>query len=75
MEQITIDTRGMACPLPVLRVRKTMRGVAAGAEVLILATDPGAEDDMRAYCATSGSRFLSSATSEDGILRILIQKC
>jgi TusA-related sulfurtransferase len=52
-----------------------MRGVAAGAEVLILATDPGAEDDMRAYCATSGSRFLSSATSEDGILRILIQKC
>lgn len=65
----------MACPLPVLRVRKTMRGIAAGAEVLVLATDPGAEEDLRAYCATSKSRFLSSATSLDGILQIVIQKC
>jgi tRNA 2-thiouridine synthesizing protein A len=64
----------MACPLPVLKVRKAMRSVDAGSEVLILATDPGAEDDLRAFCAVSGCRFISAVTPADGVLRIIIQK-
>jgi tRNA 2-thiouridine synthesizing protein A len=74
MQQITIDTRGMACPLPILKVRKAMRNVDTGAEVLVLATDPGAADDLRAFCAVSGCRFISAGTPLDGVLRIFIQK-
>jgi tRNA 2-thiouridine synthesizing protein A len=74
MDNITIDTRGLACPLPVLKVRKAMRPLPAGVRVEILATDPGAEEDLRAYCEASGCRFLSASTLPDGVLRMVIQK-
>ncbi len=74
MPSLTIDTRGMSCPLPVLKVRKLMRGVEAGTEVLVLATDPAAGEDLRAFCLTSHCKFLSEETDADGVLRILIQK-
>jgi tRNA 2-thiouridine synthesizing protein A len=73
-EGIAIDTRGLACPLPVLKVRKAMRGVAPGTKVVILATDPGAEEDIRAYCEASGCTFLSLDTPSVGVLRMVIRK-
>lgn len=68
----TVDTRGMSCPLPILKVRKAMRSVAPGGEVLVLATDPGAQDDLRAFCVISGCKFLSAKTDPDGSFRFLI---
>lgn len=73
-EGTVIDTRGLRCPLPVLRVRKLMRGVAAGTEVPVLATDPGAEQDFRDYCEASGCTFVSAEYLEGGVLRALIRK-
>ena len=73
-QSLTIDTRGMSCPLPVLKVRKIMRTISAGEEVLVLATDPGAPDDLRAYCAASGCKFLSSGEPIPGQFAIRIQK-
>jgi tRNA 2-thiouridine synthesizing protein A len=73
-EGILIDTRGLRCPLPVLRVRKLMRGVAAGTEVPVLATDPGAEQDLRDYCEASGCTFISAEYPEGGVLRAVIRK-
>lgn len=64
----------MSCPLPVLKVRKFMRGVELGTEVLVLATDPATGDDMRAFCVTSHCKFLSEEIDADGVLHILIQK-
>jgi TusA-related sulfurtransferase len=52
-----------------------MRLLASGTAVQVLATDPGAEDDLRAYCEASGCRFLSAETFPNGILSIVIQKC
>ncbi len=69
-----IDTRGLRCPLPVLRVRKLMRGFAAGTEVPVLATDPGAEQDLRDYCEASGCTFISAEYLEGGVLRAVIRK-
>ena len=74
MDGITIDTRGLSCPLPVLKVRKLMRSVAPGTPVQILATDPLAEQDLRAYCEVSACRFVSVDRLEDGVLRMVIQK-
>jgi tRNA 2-thiouridine synthesizing protein A len=74
VSDITIDTQGLACPLPVLKVRKAMRSIASGSVVEVLATDPGAEEDLRAYCQASGCKFLSADTLADGVLQIIIQK-
>jgi tRNA 2-thiouridine synthesizing protein A len=74
MDSVLIDTRGLSCPLPVLKVRKTMRNAAAGIEVSILATDPLAEQDIRAYCEVSACDFLSAETLAGGVISIVIQK-
>ncbi len=74
MPDLTIDTRGLACPLPVLKVRKIMRGVPSGAEVEVLATDPGSEGDLRAFCAATGNKFLHYRKGDDGVMLFLIRK-
>ena len=74
MQTITIDTRGLSCPLPVLKVRKVMRSVEPGSAVQVLATDPLADQDLRAYCDASGCAFLSVDKLDGGVLCIVIQK-
>lgn len=74
MQRVTIDTRGLSCPLPVLKVRKAMRSIEAGAPVQVLATDALAEQDFRAYCEASGCVFLSAGRLDGGVLSIVIQK-
>ena len=74
MAAVTVDTRGLSCPLPVLKVRKFMRSIAPGNLVRVLATDPLAEHDLRAYCDASGCAFLSVDELDGGVLCIVIQK-
>lgn len=74
MQDITIDTRGLSCPLPVLKVRKAMRSLAPGTRARVLATDPLAEQDLRAYCETSGCAFLSVDRLDGSELAIVIQR-
>ena len=73
-EVTQIDTRGLRCPLAGLKVRKLMRGFPAGTEVPVLATDPGAEQDLRDYCEATGCAFISAEYLEGGVLRAVIRK-
>jgi tRNA 2-thiouridine synthesizing protein A len=68
-----LDVKGLTCPLPVLRVRKRARDLAAGAELTILATDPGAPRDIQALCETSGLEFVGSR-EVDGAFEIRIRR-
>ncbi len=54
--EIELDTRGLQCPLPVLRARKAMQKLAPGAVLRLLATDPGTVKDVRAFCQAAGPR-------------------
>jgi tRNA 2-thiouridine synthesizing protein A len=74
MPHLVIDTRGLTCPLPILKVRKAMRAVPAGAEVEVLATDPGSVEDLRAFCAATGNKFLHFGHAGDGALQFRIRK-
>lgn len=56
----TLDARGLTCPLPVLRANKTMRALKPGAVLTVLASDPAAPNDFRAYCETAGHELLDS---------------
>lgn len=49
-----LDTKGLKCPLPVLKAAKAMKTVAPGEALEVLATDPGSVDDFTAYCRTTG---------------------
>jgi TusA-related sulfurtransferase len=52
-----------------------MRAVTAGCEVEVLATDPLAAEDVRAYCAATGNKLLQSEANTFGVWRFLIRKC
>lgn len=54
----TIDASGKACPLPIVELAKALRSVAPGAIVLLVATDPGVQPDVRAFCRTTGNELI-----------------
>ncbi|MBW7837075.1 MAG: sulfurtransferase TusA family protein [Sphingomonadales bacterium] len=55
----TLDLSGLKCPLPVLKTAKALRGMAKGAELTVIASDPMAEIDMAHFCAEAGHHLLS----------------
>ena len=72
-EPAILDTKGLKCPLPVLKARKAMRDVAAGGVLRVLATDPGAVKDLEHFCKTTGHQLLASR-EEGGVLVFDIRK-
>ncbi|MEM1388103.1 MAG: sulfurtransferase TusA family protein [Pseudomonadota bacterium] len=54
-----LDTRGYLCPLPVLRLRKALAGLDAGAHLVVLADDPVAEIDIPHFCLEAGHSALA----------------
>lgn len=68
-----VDTKGLNCPLPVLRVKKAIKDVAPGGTLSVLATDPGARGDLESFCQAGGHRLLE--WKEDaGVFTFLIRK-
>ena len=61
MAAIVLDTKGMKCPLPVLRARKAIKQVAPGELLEVHATDPGSVQDFKAFCETTGDELVSTA--------------
>ncbi|MEZ5450772.1 MAG: sulfurtransferase TusA family protein [Thiolinea sp.] len=59
-----LDARGLNCPLPILRTKKSMNGMAAGEVLKVVATDPGSVKDMEAYAKQTGNEIVGS--SENG---------
>ena len=55
-----VDARGLACPLPVLKLRKVLTGLAPGAVVHLLATDRVALRDVPAFCASAGHQVVEA---------------
>ena len=73
MTDTTLDVQGLSCPLPVLKANKALRGMAPGATLTILATDPAAAKDFAAYSEETGHELLSS-TVEGEVLRFVLRR-
>lgn len=57
-----LDLRGLACPMPVLRTKRALAALPAGAEIVVEATDPMASLDIPHFCNENGHRLLSRET-------------
>lgn len=55
-----LDTRGLNCPLPILRAKKTLNGMSSGQTLHIVATDPGSVKDFEAFARQTGNELLES---------------
>ncbi|MBI2983557.1 MAG: sulfurtransferase TusA family protein [Chloroflexi bacterium] len=69
----TLDVKGFACPIPIVRTAQAMKQLAPGDVVEVLATDPGSVKDFAAWSKTTGNPILEQ-TQEGGVLRFLLQK-
>ena len=54
-----LDARGLNCPLPILRTKKSLSDMTSGQVLKILATDPGSVKDFQAFCRQTGNELLS----------------
>lgn len=68
-----LDARGLLCPLPVLRANKSLRALAPGEELKVIASDPSAPADFKSFCETAGHDLLD-CHEEDGVFVITLRK-
>ena len=53
-----LDTKGLNCPIPILKAKKALKDVPAGETLEIHATDPGAVADFEAFCRQTGNELI-----------------
>ncbi|MBM3600796.1 MAG: sulfurtransferase TusA family protein [Alphaproteobacteria bacterium] len=73
MSTVTLDAKGLNCPLPILRAKKAMRDVPIGGILHVLATDPGAVKDFEAFCRATGHQMVDQS-QESGVYTFNIKR-
>lgn len=68
-----LDAKGLNCPLPILKAKKSLKGMTSGQILEIQATDPGSVADFAAFCNQTGNELLSSG-SEGDVYKFEIKK-
>ena len=65
--QITreLDTRGLNCPLPILKAKKTLAEMASGEVLRVIATDPGSMRDFQAFAKQTGNELVEQSATGD----------
>ncbi|NQU60220.1 MAG: sulfurtransferase TusA family protein [Rhodospirillales bacterium] len=66
-----LDTKGLNCPLPVLKAQKAMKELEPGETLTVYATDPGSVKDFEAFSRSSGNELVKSETSDECFTFIL----
>lgn len=54
-----LDTSGLTCPMPILKAKKALAGMASGQVLKVITTDPGALRDFQAFAQQTGHALLS----------------
>jgi len=72
MADQTLDAKGLNCPLPILKAKKSLKTLSPGQTLEILATDPGSIADFEAFCRTTGHELVEHSI-DDNIYRFIIK--
>ncbi len=62
---VELDVRKLACPLPILRAKKSLSTMSAGQVLKIVATDKGSPKDFIDFCSKTGNELMSSTEKGD----------
>ncbi|MEM8698748.1 MAG: sulfurtransferase TusA family protein [Pseudomonadota bacterium] len=73
-EDVMLDTSGLLCPLPVLKIRKRLQSLAPGESLTVRADDPAARVDVPHFCAEQGHDLLTLTDEADGAMLFEIRK-
>ena len=68
-----LDCIGLYCPMPVVKTKQEVDKLAIGEILEVLADDPAAEEDLKAWAKRTGQKMLKIEKTDEG-MRFLIQK-
>ncbi|MFT4240744.1 MAG: sulfurtransferase TusA family protein [Acidovorax sp.] len=66
-----IDTRGLNCPLPILKAKKALADMASGQLLKVLATDSGSLRDFQAFAKQTGNELVEQRTVGEEYVHVL----
>jgi|Transcript_41221 tRNA 2-thiouridine synthesizing protein A len=69
--QREIDTRGLNCPLPILKAKKALAEMLSGDLLRIVATDPGSMRDFQAFARQTGNELVAQQSQADEFIHVL----
>ena len=70
---ITVDAKGLNCPMPIVRTAQAVKAMASGECVEVLATDPGSVKDFAAWSKSTGNLIVEQS-ADAGVYRFVMQK-
>jgi tRNA 2-thiouridine synthesizing protein A len=73
MSETILDVQGLNCPLPVLKANKALRGLAPGARLTVLATDPASVKDFQAFSRETGHALVAFSEA-NGVYRFVLRR-
>ncbi len=73
MVALTLDLKGLSCPLPIVKTAQAVKAMAAGQVLEVLATDPGSIKDFVAWSKSTGNELIET-TSDGAVYRFVIRK-
>ena len=66
-----LDTRGLNCPLPILKAKKALADMTSGQVLKVVATDPGSMRDFQAFARQTGNELLDQQTQNTEFIHFL----
>ena len=69
--QKELDTRGLNCPLPILKAKKALADMRSGEVLKVLATDPGSMRDFQAFARQTGNELVEQESHNDEFVHFL----
>ena len=70
---VTIDTFGLICPMPIVKTAKAINEMEIGQVLEVIANDPGIVNDLPMWCKSTGQEFIS-IEEKDGEYRGMVRK-
>lgn len=71
MSNYQLDARHMLCPLPIIKTQDRVAELSSGDVLEVTCTDPGALNDLPAWCKINGHEVLETRESDDEVMIIL----
>ena len=68
---LELDTRGLNCPLPILKAKKALATLQSGQSLQVTSTDPGSMRDFAAFAKQTGTELLSQESVGNDFVHVL----
>lgn len=74
MSEYSLDARRMLCPMPVIKTQDKVNELAPGDRLTVICTDPGALNDIPAWCRINGHKVIETRENDDEVI-IVVEVC